>query len=103
MLEKQIQAKCLAYLKTVPKVWVMKSVVANRSGIPDMIACINGQFVAFEIKQERGEATTLQVWNGRQIEAAGGQWFVVNNFKQFKEIINQITGVNNVNQIIQVQ
>lgn len=100
MLEKEIQAKCLAYLKSIPKAWVMKSVVANRSGIPDMIACINGRFVAFEVKRKGGEVTPLQRFNGLQIEAAGGQWFVIDDFKQFKEIIHQITGAVNANQAV---
>ncbi len=96
MLEKQLQAKCLKYLKGFPGVWVLKTIVSNKAGVPDVIACIAGRFVSFEIKKPGGDATPLQKYNGEQIEKAGGVFHMVDNFESFKQIIHKLTGVNNV-------
>jgi len=48
------------------------------SGVPDFLCCVAGRFVAVEAKAGKGTTTALQVKNLREIEAAGGITFVIN-------------------------
>ena len=44
----------------------------TRAGVPDLLACVNGYFVAIEVKGEHGKPSDLQLWNVEQIRKAGG-------------------------------
>lgn len=44
----------------------------GRAGIPDIICCINGYFLAIECKAERGKTTALQERELGKIKDAGG-------------------------------
>ena len=48
------------------------------SGIPDIVACINGRFVGIECKAGKGKTTALQEKNLNAISQAGGLSIVVN-------------------------
>jgi Holliday junction resolvase len=50
----------------------------GRSGVPDIIACINGQFIAIETKAGKGTTTALQDRELKLIEKSGGKTFVIN-------------------------
>ena len=50
----------------------------GNSGVPDFLCCVNGRFVAIEAKAGKGIPTALQEKNMRDIKAAGGWAFVVN-------------------------
>ena len=47
----------------------------GRSGLPDLLVCIRGRFVAIEVKREGKEPTPLQWARMREVEAAGGKAF----------------------------
>ena len=44
----------------------------GKSGVPDIIACIDGIFVGVEVKREGKEPTPIQQRRIEEIEAAGG-------------------------------
>jgi Holliday junction resolvase len=50
----------------------------GRSGIPDIIGCKNGKFIAIECKAGYGKATALQMRELNAIAAAGGFACLVN-------------------------
>lgn len=50
----------------------------GRSGIPDIIGCKNGKFIAIECKAGKGKPTALQERELIAICNAGGFTFVVN-------------------------
>jgi Holliday junction resolvase len=50
----------------------------GRSGVPDIIACYNGLFIAIECKAGKGKLTELQKYNIEQIQATGGLAIVIN-------------------------
>jgi len=50
----------------------------GRSGIPDIIGCKNGKFIAIECKAGKGKTTALQERELLAICNAGGFTFVVN-------------------------
>jgi Holliday junction resolvase len=49
----------------------------GRSGVPDIICCIDGKFLAIECKAGKNEPTALQLREINQIQAAGGMAMVV--------------------------
>lgn len=60
----------------------------TKAGIPDILACVNGYFVAVEVKAQNGRPSELQLHNIRKIRQAGGFAVVLypsafNDFKQF--------------------
>ena len=50
----------------------------GRAGIPDIIACAWGQFLAIECKAGKGKPTELQLRELRSIRNANGIAFIVN-------------------------
>lgn len=50
----------------------------GRAGVPDIIACFNGQFIAIETKAGKGKTTALQERELSRIKANGGTTFVIN-------------------------
>ena len=49
----------------------------GRSGIPDIIGCLNGEFIAIECKAGKGKTTALQERELSAISNHGGFAFVV--------------------------
>ena len=65
----------------------------GRAGIPDIIGCLDGQFLGIECKAGRGTTTALQERELTRIQNAGGYALVVNeeNINQLWEIKEWIT------------
>jgi len=72
MLEKDIVAAIMRYLKTVPNTFCFKEHggIYGTAGIPDVIVCFKGRFVAFEVKTPSGKLTKLQEIMIQKIKAA---------------------------------
>jgi len=49
----------------------------GRAGIPDIVGCVNGKFIAIECKAGKGTTTALQDRELERITAAGGYTFLV--------------------------
>lgn len=67
----------------------------TKSGVPDLLICCNGFFVAVEVKAENGKPSDLQIWNINQIKKAGGIAMVLypNQFDVFKKLIFNLKNV----------
>ena len=89
MKENDIVKAILKYLKTVPHCfsWKEHGGMYGTAGIPDIIACVNGRFVAFEVKTEIGKTTALQDATIRKIHKAGGTAVVVRSVDEVRNII----------------
>ena len=70
--------------------YVVKVIVGNRSGIPDIIACKNGRFIGIEVKALKGVVSVLQDVNLRQIRDAGGVSIILREGDDFKAILSAI-------------
>lgn len=90
MSEKEIVAKILRYLKTVPMcfAWKEHGGIYGTAGIPDIIACISGRFYAFEVKTPEGKTTKLQEATIRKILVCGGTVSVVRSVDEVRAVIN---------------
>lgn len=58
-----------------------------RNGVPDLLACVNGMFVAIEVKSGSNKPTALQEMHLAEIARCGGETFVVNedNYWEFEQ------------------
>lgn len=65
----------------------------TKSGIPDILACVNGYFVGVEVKAQNGKPSELQLYNIRKIREAGGFAMVLypSGFNEFKQFIVGLT------------
>jgi Holliday junction resolvase len=59
----------------------------GRSGVPDIVACLDGKFVGIECKAGDNQPTALQVKNLKAIRSAGGLSFCVNSVKVLRELL----------------
>lgn len=91
MTESKVQASILKYLKSV-NAYCVKVQMANRSGIPDIIACYKGKFIGIEVKTETTQRNTskLQEANLKMIVESEGIAIVAWEISQVKEIIGRI-------------
>ena len=87
MQEQTIQKSIIKYLKTIS--YVVKIISASKSGVPDLLICYKGRFIALEVKTpgKRSNVSDLQEYNIREIVKNGGLAFVVWELNQVKEII----------------
>lgn len=90
MKEADIVKAIMKYLKTVPRcfAWKEHGGMYGTAGIPDIIACIDGQFFAFEVKTEIGKPTKLQEATIRKIRSAGGTAVVVRSVEEVQAVLN---------------
>jgi len=92
MLEKDIVAAIMRYLKTIPGcfAWKEHGGPHGTAGIPDIICCYDGRFVAFEVKTTLGKLTKLQEVTIERIRKAKGCAFKVTSVEEVKEILKNL-------------
>ena len=88
-MEKDIVAAILRHLKARPRcfAWKTHGGMYGTAGIPDIIACIDGRFYAFEVKQPGGRLTRLQDVTLNKIKAAGGVAVMVPSVDEVKQAL----------------
>lgn len=61
----------------------------TKSGVPDILASVNGYFVAIEVKAPTGKPSALQLYNLEQIRKSGGVALLLypKDFDEFKKLI----------------
>ena len=85
-LEKTIQTGCVKSLEAAGWV-VLKVILCNKPGWPDLMAIKGGRVVFIEVKREGGRLSELQKLRGDQIRRAGCEWYVVYSVAEMKGII----------------
>jgi Holliday junction resolvase-like predicted endonuclease len=83
MNEQQIQTKILNYLQAKGFV-TMKTIVTNRAGILDIIACSpQGKYWEIEVKTPEGLASRLQTLRVEKVRQNNGVSFIAYGFEDF--------------------
>ena len=92
MSEKNITAAIMRYLKTVPCCfcWKRHGAQYGTAGLPDVICCISGRFIAFEVKTPSGRLSKLQESMIAKIKAAKGEAFKVTSVEDVKQILDNL-------------
>ena len=88
MKEQDIQKKIIAYLEELGA-YVVKVVSATKAGVPDLLVCYEGKFIAIEVKkpETRNNVSALQSYNLSKIENAGGYSLVAWSVEMVKEFL----------------
>lgn len=102
--ESKVKAKVKRILDDL-KVYHFSPVMTGfgRSGIPDIICCVNGHFVGIECKAGANRPTALQARELRAIHDAGGSAFVVNekNIEELWELLVMLRDDGDVRAMMQ--
>jgi Holliday junction resolvase len=63
----------------------------GRAGIPDIIACMDGHFIAIECKAGSGKTTALQERELERIQNAGGTTFIARetNIDELQQLLRE--------------
>ena len=94
-LESKIQRKILNYLNTIPNLYVVRVMTANIRGVPDLLICYKGHFIALEVKSDIGTVTKIQQYNMSQIETAGGKAAVVRSVGDVIKFLLELENMEN--------
>jgi len=91
-LESKVTKSIMAYLKR-RGVWCFKVAGGpmQQRGVPDIICCVNGSFVALEVKRPgMGRLTELQALTIERIRDAGGVAEVVTSVEEAAAVIEEV-------------
>jgi len=90
MKESEIQKKILDYLK-LQGAYAVKVIQASKAGVPDIICCYKGKFIAIEVKTPKTKYNTseLQKLNIEWINQAKGIVIVAWDLEQVKRLLDE--------------
>jgi len=91
--EKKVKDKVVAILKQEGAYYFFPATHGfGRSGVPDVVACVNGYFLAIECKAGKNKPTALQIREIENIRHAGGVAVVVNetNWDMLPELVRKL-------------
>ena len=92
--EQVIQKKIITMLEKEYDAYVVKVVNATRGGVPDLLVCIEGLFLAIEVKrpESKNNVSKLQEYNLKKIEDCGGNAIVAWNTEMVREVADELIG-----------
>lgn len=89
--ESKIQNEILRYLDTFKGVlYHFKTIRCNKNGVPDIIVCYRGKFIAIECKTEKGKLSKLQGFARYFINGSGGDYILARSLDDVKEYFEKI-------------
>ena len=91
--EKNFENKIKTYLKSIGAYFIKTHGDRfSKVGTPDILACVNGKFVAVEVKGEKGKPSELQLYHIEQIQKAGGYGIILypKDFEKFKKDVENL-------------
>lgn len=89
LTEAKLTADTQKYLKMQKDTWFYKASDRYTSGIPDIIACVNGKFVAIELKGDGYHPTAVQTMKIGKIMSSGGIAGVCYSLEDVKNLVEQ--------------
>lgn len=89
--EKKLQDKAIKYLKD-NKIYYINKYGDGRSakGCPDLLTCINGKFVAFELKVGENDLQEDQKIHRIRIRRSGGLHYSPYTLEEFIKIVEDL-------------
>ena len=86
MTELQLKTKIVKYLRGIEGIWFYKAADNFTAGIPDIIICDHGNFVALELKVGKNKLSKIQQFVGAQIILARGSFIEIRSLDEVKKI-----------------
>ena len=88
--EAVIQLKILKYLNNLSDCWAVKVISANQRGVPDILGCCRGRFIAIEVKSADNKPSKIQQSQLNAIKQTGGIAEVVTSLEQMQKLIKEL-------------
>lgn len=92
--EKNYENKIKHYIEELGG-WQVKffANMMTKSGVPDILACVGGYFVAIEVKAQKGKPSELQLYQCAKIRKAGGFAFIAypSGWEELKKILYKLS------------
>lgn len=89
--EKTIENSIKRYLEQVGAYVVKHHGGAySRVGVPDILVCYRGRYVAIEVKNAKGKTSPLQDANIEMIRKAGGYAIVARSLEEVKALLAEV-------------
>jgi len=91
--ESKVQSEIMKYVRSFGW-YCIKVIRANENGVSDLLMCIDGYFVACEVKAEKfhadpwKQASSWQKLQLKRVQDAKGAGMVVSSLEQFKEALS---------------
>lgn len=88
--EAKFQKKIITYMESIGAfVTKFNASGISKTGVPDLLMCYKGRYLALEVKKESGTISDIQQWNLNQIRKAGGEAVCIkpSDFEEFKKHI----------------
>lgn len=91
MKEQDYQKKIIDFLKS-KGAYVVKVIRASKAGVPDVICCYKGRFIAIEVKRPETikNVSKLQAYNLELIQVAGGIGFVAYSKDHVRKVLEAL-------------
>lgn len=93
MKEKAYENKIKDFIESVGGWWVkFHGNAFTRDGVPDLLCCVKGHFLAVEVKGDGGKPSSLQIHEINKIKEAGGSAGVYypKDFERLKDDIRSL-------------
>ncbi len=90
-VEQAIQTSIIRYIKSIGGLPIKQNQIGiyAQAGVPDIIACIKGKFVAIEVKRPGKKPEPIQEAFLESITKKGGLAFWADNLDKVKNIIKE--------------
>lgn len=89
--ESKLQADVEAWLRYKGIYFVhLNEARGNKIGVPDLVCCMAGKFVAIELKTEKGRVSKAQEENMQEIGKAGGLAVVCRSLDEVREVVGKV-------------
>lgn len=97
--ENTIVGACTTELDRRGAYWVnIHGAGVGRNGVPDLLACHLGQFIAIECKQHHGRVRALQAYELERVACAGGTAIIARNIQQLRHALDEIEAADQARQ-----
>ena len=70
--------------------YVVRVSSSTKAGVPDVLACVKGRFIAVEVKDVGKKPAPLQIMNLALINAAGGIAIYADDVDKVKKVIYEL-------------
>ena len=90
--EQDIQTQIMDYIKSIGGIPIKQNQIGiyATAGVPDILACIVGKFVAIEVKKPGQKPKPIQVAWINAINSAGGVAFWADNLEDVKRKLQEL-------------
>lgn len=87
--EADLKTQMRKYLTKNGIYWVsIQNGFGAKPGDPDLVICLDGQFVGLEVKTQTGRQSDIQKQREKEIRMSGGWYFLVRSLDDLKAVLS---------------